>query len=258
MTALLHDSIRQKIRKQYSQAIKLKDFGMQSFSCSCENDILGYTKEDLAKVPKEANLALGCSNPKNYAQYRKGENVLDLGCGAGFDCFLASHEVGEEGKVFGVDMTPEMLTRAREIAFEYHYKNVEFRLGEIEHLPIENNSIDIIISNCVLNLSPNKEQATKECKRVLKEQGRLLLCDILFDDHFDEALKIEFKSNKSASCIGNALSVSEMKTMLEKHNFQDVSITLHEKSSHIIDSWLKNAPLKHENKIYSAVIQAFK
>ncbi len=260
MPQFLYDKSIQEIREQYQKIIKLKEFGLKTcLPSSCENEkenILGYSNYDFQKAPKEADLALGCANPKAYAHYQEGQIVLDLGCGAGFDCFLASHEVGAKGKVIGVDMMHEMISKAREIAYKYKYSNVEFRLGEIEHLPVENNSIDIVISNCVLNLSPNKEQVIKECKRVMKTSAKFIIFDILLDDEFSLSLKQKLQTIPQASCIKSAITVSEMKSLLEKEKFQNIFIKTVPKSKEIIHSWLKEASFAFNDNIYSAMICA--
>mgnify|MGYP000892631747 FL=1 len=177
-----NDRIRKHVRKNYGNiASKGSVGGCCSGGCSCNGeptDIgktsvkIGYAEEDLADVPVGSNMGLGCGNPIAITNLKEGETVLDLGCGGGFDCFLASKKVGETGLVIGVDMTPNMISLARNNAEEDGYKNVEFRLGEIEHLPVTDESVDVIISNCVINLSPDKEKVFNEAYRVLKNGGR--------------------------------------------------------------------------------------
>ncbi|HRY82254.1 MAG TPA: arsenite methyltransferase [Candidatus Moranbacteria bacterium] len=178
---------------------------------------IGYSKEDIGKF-SEANLGLGCGNPVAMAEIKEGDVVLDLGSGAGFDCFLAVRRVGEIGKVIGVDMTEEMLKKAKTNAEKYGYKNVEFKLGEIENLPVENNSIDIIISNCVINLSPDKDKVFEESFRVLKTGGKMFVSDIVLLQELPE----EIKNNKDllSGCVAGALLKDNYISKMKKAGFE--------------------------------------
>jgi SAM-dependent methyltransferase len=154
---------------------------------------IGYSNEEISTAPKEANMGLGCGNPQLTANIKASETVVDLGSGAGFDCFLASKKVGESGYVIGVDMTAEMITKARLMARKHHYKNVDFRLGEIENLPIADNTAHVIISNCVINLSPNKQRVYNEAYRVLKKCGRVAISDIVLMRELTDEMKQDEK-----------------------------------------------------------------
>ena len=183
---------------------------------------IGYSQEELNAVPEGANLGLGCGNPVALASLKKGEVVLDLGSGAGFDCFLAANQVGKTGKVIGVDMTAEMLERARENARRGNFDNVEFRLGEIENLPVGDNQVDIIISNCVINLSPNKERGFNEAFRVLKPGGRLMVSDIVLLKELPE----EIKNSVAAyiSCIAGATTKKEYLREIQEAGFKETRV----------------------------------
>lgn len=183
---------------------------------------IGYKEEELNTVPEGANLGLGCGNPIALASLKKGETVLDLGSGAGFDCFLAANKVGDKGKVIGIDMTPEMVEKAKINAEKGNYKNVEFKLGEIENLPIADNSIDIIISNCVINLSPDKQKVFHEAFRVLKQNGRLMVSDIVLNKDLPDAIK---RSNDAyVGCISGAVSKEEYLGYIRKAGFERVKV----------------------------------
>ncbi|MHA2182850.1 MAG: arsenite methyltransferase [Promethearchaeota archaeon] len=183
---------------------------------------LGYTEDDLENIPDGANLALGCGNPTAHASIKEGETVLDLGSGGGLDCFIAANKVGATGKVIGVDMTPAMLSRARENAAKSAYNNVEFRLGEIENLPVADNSVDLIISNCVINLSPDKEQVFREAFRVLKPGGRLMVSDIVLLKELPDEIRNDAQAY--ASCIGGAIMKDKYLGAIKDAGFKDVEI----------------------------------
>lgn len=183
---------------------------------------IGYTEEELQSVPDGANLGLGCGNPVALASLKEGEIVLDLGSGAGFDCFLAANKVGENGKVIGVDMTPEMLKRAKEAATKNGYKNLEFRLGEIENLPVADNSVDVIISNCVINLSPDKERVFKEAFRVLKPGGRMMVSDIVLLKELPDVIKESVEAY--VGCLSGAIMKDRYIQAMEMAGFQEVKM----------------------------------
>ena len=185
---------------------------------------LGYDPDDLESVPDESNLGLGCGNPVAISNLEAGETVLDLGSGGGFDCFLAAREVGPEGRVIGVDMTPEMLERARKNAADSDHENIEFRLGEIEQLPLADSSVDTIISNCVVNLSPDKQQVLAEAHRVLRPGGTLAISDLVAT----EPLPDEIRDDPDAvdACVGGAATIDELETWLADAGFVDRSITV--------------------------------
>ncbi len=183
---------------------------------------IGYTEKDLTVVPEGANLGLGCGNPVALASLRQGEIVLDLGAGAGFDCFLAAQRVGANGHVTGVDMTPEMVEKARENARKGKYQNVDFRLGEIEHLPVADNAVDVVISNCVINLVPDKRRAFAEVFRVLKPGGRLMISDIVLLHELPNAIKNSAAAY--AGCISGALMKDEYLKTIREAGFEDVQV----------------------------------
>lgn len=215
---------------------------------------LGYTQEELESAPEGCNMGLGCGNPQAIASLKEGEYVLDLGSGGGFDAFLAARKVGQKGKVYGVDMTPEMLSTARNNAVKDGYKNVEFLLGEIEHLPLPNNTVDVIISNCVINLSTNKTQVFNESFRVLKEGGRLAISDMVAY----KPLPKEMMDNKElyCNCISGAITIAELTTILSQAGFVNIVIEPQENSRMFIKDWVPGSDA--ENYVVSAKIKAVK
>jgi len=225
------EDIKKIVRKDYGKIAKHDISCCNSVSSCCGNpdlaeDIsrsIGYTEEELRASPEGANLGLGCGNPTALASLEEGEIVLDLGSGAGFDCFLAANKVGEKGQVIGVDMTPEMIDKARENAEKGGYRNVEFRQGEIENLPIENDSVDVIISNCVINLSPEKKQVFNEAYRVLKSGGRLVVSDIVLLKELPDYIKNSVEAY--VGCISGAIVKDRYLDLINDAGFQDVNIT---------------------------------
>jgi SAM-dependent methyltransferase len=199
-----------------------------------------------------ANLGLGCGNPQAIADLKPGETVLDLGSGGGFDCFLAARQVGETGQVIGVDMTPAMVSKARANAEKGGFQNVEFRLGEIEHLPVADHSVDVILSNCVINLSPDKERVFADCFRVLKPGGRLAISDVVaFADlpaHVQEDMAL------LTGCMAGAALISDLEEMLNEAGFQHVRIHPKEESKTFIRDWAPGLPVT--DYVVAATIEA--
>jgi len=192
--------IRNVVRDSYKKIA----VGKKSSCCGSDEDILknsaeeisrkvGYSNEEISMAPEGANMGLGCGNPQLIAAIEEGETVIDLGSGGGFDCFLASKKVGDKGYVIGVDMTPEMISKSRVIARKNRYKNVDFRLGEIENLPVADSTANVVISNCVINLSPNKQRVYNEIYRVLKKGGRLAISDIVLMKELTDEMKQDEK-----------------------------------------------------------------
>lgn len=197
--------------------------------------LLGYSEAELASVDGDANLGLGCGNPGALASLSPGEAVLDLGSGAGFDCFLAAREVEDSGRVIGVDMTPEMVRKARANARENESENVEFRLGEIEHLPVADESIDVVISNCVVNLSPDKPQVFREAYRVLRPGGRIAISDVVLTAEVPEDVRAD--PDSVASCVAGAATVPRLRRILDEAGFEAVDIEPKDDSDRFIREW---------------------
>src|SRR5215469_13960881 len=215
---------------------------------------MGYSEAELAAVPEGANLGLGCGNPQAIAAMQPGEVVVDLGSGAGFDCFLAARQVGDGGHVIGVDMTHEMLKKARDNAARIGAGNVEFRLGELEHLPIADNTADVVISNCVINLVPDKEQVFREAFRVLKHGGRLAVSDIINT----VPLSAELQSDPAlvCGCVAGAAPADRVENWLAAAGCVDVRVTPKPESRELIKTWAPGRNL--ENHIVSAMVEACK
>jgi SAM-dependent methyltransferase len=196
---------------------------------------LGYAADDLDGVAGEANLGLGCGNPRAIAALAPGETVLDLGSGAGFDCFLAAREVGPDGRVIGVDMTPEMVERARENAREADADGIEFRLGEIEHLPVADASVDAVISNCVVNLSPDIPQVFREAHRVLRPGGRLAISDVVVTAEVPAEVRAD--PDSVAACVAGASTAEEVERALVAAGFEDVGVAPKDDGREIVREW---------------------
>ena len=261
MTDLSADEIRQAVRTSYAR-IAQKEEAVSGASCCSHQDCgpeinsetLGYSKEETEAVPRGSNLGLGCGNPLAFANLKRGERVLDLGSGGGFDCFLAAREVGEAGHIIGVDMTPEMISRARENARKGNYANVDFRLGEIESLPVADHFVDVVISNCVVNLSPDKARVFSEAFRVLKPGGRLAISDIVSFGN----LPVEILQDKSLyeGCIAGAATISDLETILTDSGFEKIQIVPKDESRSFIENWVPGRDIS--DFVVSAVIKAIK
>jgi len=265
MSHVQDDEIRSVVRSRYKEiAVQtvVGDSCCSTSGCGCcstadfgaTSTKMGYSEEELAAVPDGANLGLGCGNPQAIAALQEGETVLDLGSGGGFDCFLAARKVGETGRVIGVDMTPEMISRARFNASKGEFTNAEFRLGEIEHLPVADASVDVVISNCVINLSPDKQQVFNEVFRVLKSGGRLAVSDIVMTADLPE--EIRRNTNALAGCIAGAAAITQLESMLAVAGFQKIKIQSKDESREFIKDWIPGTSV--EDYIVSAVIEAVK
>ncbi len=215
---------------------------------------MGYSDADLAAIPEGANLGLGCGNPQAIAALRPGETVVDLGSGAGFDCFLAARQVGPAGRVIGVDMTHEMLAKAHDNAARIGLANVEFRLGELEHLPVADNTADVILSNCVINLVPDKAQVFREAFRVLKPGGRLAISDVVNTAPLSEDLKAD--TMLICGCVSGAAPAEQIDAWLAEAGFRQIQIAIKPESRDLIASWAPGRGI--EDHVASATIEARK
>ncbi|WP_260293705.1 arsenite methyltransferase [Sedimenticola hydrogenitrophicus] len=261
MDKVKHDEIRQAVRQQYGRVASGEGSGCGSACCGAPatsveslSQGLGYSAEETGSAPPGANLGLGCGNPQAIAALKPGEVVLDLGSGGGFDCFLAARQVGDSGRVIGVDMTAEMISRARRNAEQGGYRNTEFRLGEIEHLPLADASVDVIISNCVINLSPDKPRVFAEAYRVLKPGGRLAISDVLALAELPETMRQDLALY--TGCVAGASRVAEVEAMLREGGFEQIRITPKDESRRFIRDWAPGTSV--DDYVASANIEAVK
>lgn len=265
MKELTPDEKRAAVRENYA---KVANRGAASCGCNPSsaccgpainigNDLskaMGYSADDLKDMPEGSNMGLGCGNPHAIAGLKPGEAVLDLGSGGGFDCFLAARQVGDNGLVIGVDMTPDMVDKARRNAAKGGFNNVEFRLGEIENLPVADNSVDVILSNCVVNLSPDKPRVFREAYRVLRAGGRLSFSDVVAV----RPLPVEIQNDIAllSGCIAGAATVDELENTLREVGFQDVRVSPKPESREMISQWVTDSNIG--NYVLSATIEAIK
>ena len=284
MDTIHHDEIRQAVRRAYknlavastkasdtlpaASCCEVSDSPEEAnpgSSCGCcgpelsleqMSAAIGYTQTEVESAPQGSNMGLGCGNPVALASLKPGETVVDLGSGGGFDCFLAAKQVGETGRVIGVDMTPEMVSKARINAEKIGAQNVEFRFGEIENLPVGDSSADIVMSNCVLNLSPEKLRVYREAYRVLKPGGRLVISDILATAPLPE----EIKENLAlvAACVGGAETFAGTDKMLREAGFRDISIKPSNTIRELLREWKPSISKNASDYVVSAIIEAVK
>jgi len=260
-----HDEIRGMVRENYGKIAASGQAGcgcLPSSCCGTPNNAsaadmsfrLGYSTAEVTAVPEGANMGLGCGNPQAIASLQPGETVLDLGSGGGFDSFLAARAVGDAGYVIGVDMTPEMISKSRRNAEKAGCGNVEFRLGELENLPVADGIVDVIISNCVINLTPEKERVFSEAFRVLKPGGRLAISDIVKTAEMPEALMKDMALY--TGCITGASSIQEIEEMLRRTGFRNIRIMPKGESRTFIRDWAPGSRI--EDYVVSATVEAVK
>jgi arsenite methyltransferase len=255
MSEMKTDDMHSVVREHYANIARGTSSGCAPGCCSSTGTAaaaLGYTPGQTEAVPAGADLGLGCGNPTAIASLRDGETVLDLGAGAGFDCFIAAHQVGPRGRVIGVDMTADMVARARQNARKVNATNIEFRLGEIEHLPVADASIDAILSNCVINLSPDKPAVFREAFRVLRAGGRLAISDVVATAPIPA--DVQSQAAMLAGCISGAALLDDVRAMLVAAGFSEIEVTIAPRSAEIVGSWLPGI----ERFVASATIEARK
>ena len=253
MSDLKADETRTVVREHYAK-VSTGNVGCAPGCCGAmptdQSQLIGYSADELASLPEGADMGLGCGNPQAIASLRPGETVLDLGAGGGFDCFLAGKAVGPTGKVIGVDMTPEMVALARANARKVAATNVDFRLGEIEHLPVADGTVDVILSNCVINLSPEKSAVFREAFRVLRVGGRLAISDVVAIAPIPPELQTQAAA--ISGCIGGAAPIEDVRRMLAEAGFKSIEVKIAPRSAEIVDSWMSGA----SKFIASATIEA--
>lgn len=264
MNANQNDLIRTEVRNSYSKVAQQEESCCSTSSCCCGSQSIptadktainiGYSKIETTDVPDGANMGLGCGNPQAIASLKIGETVLDLGSGGGFDAFLAARAVGKTGRVIGVDMTPEMVSKARTLANKNNFENVSFRLGEIEHLPVADETVDVIISNCVINLSPEKKKVFQDSFRVLKPGGRLAISDIIQTAEMPESLKKDMTAY--SCCVSGASTLKTIHSLLDECGFHNITIKPKEESRSFIQTWVPGT--NAADYVVSATIEAIK
>ena len=261
------DRVRRQVRETYSAVAEASDSGGccgdAASCCGVSDEVainqlissrIGYSQAEIDSAPQGADMGLGCGNPRAIAGLQAGEVVLDLGSGGGFDAFLAAQQVGPGGRVIGVDMTASMVSKARANAGKAGFDNVEFRLGEIEYLPVADTSVDVIISNCVINLSPEKQQVFQESFRVLRPGGRLAISDVVASVELPDDMKND--PYLHSACVAGASLVDELEAMLADAGFSDIRIRPREESREFIRDWAPGRRV--EDYVVSATIEAIK
>lgn len=267
MSEVIADDVRQNVRDSYAEVAEASNAGGccgEVVSCCGVSDDaaintlvstrMGYSEDDLKNVPSGSDMGLGCGNPRAIASLKAGEVVMDLGSGGGFDAFLAAHEVGESGRVIGIDMTPAMISKARKNAGKGNFSQVEFRLGEIEHLPVPDNTADVIMSNCVINLSPNKAQVFRDAFRALKPGGRLAISDVVATCEMPEEMKND--PILHAGCMAGASMVDDLISMMKDAGFEQVVVEPKDETREFIRDWAPGRGV--EDYVVSARIEAVK
>ncbi|MDQ6956837.1 MAG: arsenite methyltransferase [Mariprofundaceae bacterium] len=267
MSEVIADDVRQNVRDSYAEVAEASNAGGccgEVVSCCGVSDDaaintlvstrMGYSEDDLKNVPSGSDMGLGCGNPRAIASLKAGEVVIDLGSGGGFDAFLAAHEVGESGRVIGIDMTPTMISKARKNAEKGKFSQVEFRLGEIEHLPVPDNTADVIMSNCVINLSPHKAQVFCDAFRALKAGGRLAISDVVATCEMPDEMKND--PILHAGCMAGASMVEDLITMMKDAGFEQVVVEPKDETREFIRDWAPGRGV--EDYVVSARIEAVK